>query len=527
MDPTKPQLFGMGYGRVDYGANLNPVAAQGANNQQSASVQANMVQPSQPLAYPNMLPFLYSNQMMGLNMQPPLLYSNPFATLPSTVFNQNQLAANLSSLQNLSNSLLPQALQSGSSVGGLQGTLPNMLTTHPLTGLLQLQTPSADPRSMLTDRQDGHQSGSQSFRVGGDYGSLQGGGRHKDLQESTNPSNKNVKREVYSKRQAGKFDKSSRNKESHNRNSEGSSYMQQIDPATGKFRDRDEYDVQGRGQEKRRRASIEDSREGQGREEFKRYREERGRDDKISRDSRELHHRDRQQHREFNRHYEDQGHYRMKESFQAGNNFQHKRRESREREKPRYREKEARRDHSIERPGQREGGWRRDREFGKFGKDFSRDQKDRERHHERHHFNENEGGRDRKHRFEEPGEPKRLRDRHGEGGKADNIGKLMIITKPIDNIEGNSIAKDQPISYMCFDSNVPRRSTVMDMVRYKISKYFLPEQQPSETKSKGNEEEPEEFGLSDDEDLYHLTFKSRYYNDFVICQNCFKEGKTG
>lgn len=103
---------------------------------------------------------------------------------------------------------------------------------------------------------------------------------------------------------------------------------------------------------------------------------------------------------------------------------------------------------------------------------------------------------------------------------------FLIIAKPMDNIEGNALPKERAVNYTCFDSSVSRKAVVIDMVKFKIAKYFSAENKAIEAEGKPAEEDPDgaDFGLSEEEDLYHLTFKRRYYNDFVICQECFKEG---
>ena len=66
----------------------------------------------------------------------------------------------------------------------------------------------------------------------------------------------------------------------------------------------------------------------------------------------------------------------------------------------------------------------------------------------------------------------------------------MIIAKPMDHIEGNALPKDKSVSYICIDSSVPRRSAIIDLVKFKIGKYFSTDNyQTEQTEKEKNEAE--------------------------------------
>lgn len=180
------------------------------------------------------------------------------------------------------------------------------------------------------------------------------------------------------------------------------------------------------------------------------------------------------------------------------------RRESREREKGRYNKY---RDNNSNRHNDRYDDKRFNNKFNDNDKKYTNKYRDRDDNDSsnNHRYNNN--------RYDD-------RDSNRYNNNKRDV-HYMIINKPIDHIEGNVISKDRSVNYTCIDSNVPRKANIIDMVKYKISKYFTND---VVIENEDKIEEDANIGLSDEEDLYYLTFKRRYYNEYIVCSVCYKEG---
>ena len=530
MDPSKSQLYQMGYGRVDFGANLNPPQGVTNPNQMGSNLQNSMQPGNQQMSYANMLPLLYQSQLMGLGLQPQLFYNPQLAAaLPSAVFNPGQFAQGLGALPNNQNGL-NQSMGGNGSLQGGQSNHPGM-GGNPYLSLLPQVGTGIDSKgqvnsgySQMVPQMHGHShgfSGQQPQKQGyegRDFKNKEGQNTDREWKEGGDRFSGGYGRN-------GRVSQSKDNYTKHG-GRQGEGYNQAVDPSTGRLHHKDHpgEGYQAGKQRKEQELGFSDQYGKKKPEKFREegYREEFQRPAGNFRDK----FKDERSDFKFQGKFSDGPirHQRREDDFKYGQYQDRPRRDSREREKERFRDKDfGGRDYGESRERDRF----RDKEQN-YGRDFDRNRADRGRDRfndrfDRHpHYDDNKDFKDfgnRKQRFDDKLDHKRH-------NKPENVPKFMIISKPMDNIEGNSIPKDRPVTYMCFDSNVPRRATVLDMVKFKIGKYFTPEASLPEQDAKPAEEEHDEFGLSDEDDLYYLTFKSRYYSEFIICQNCFKEGRS-
>jgi hypothetical protein len=508
MDPSKQQgaYYPVGYGRVDYGSAGLPTP--------TLSTQ------SQPL-YPNMVPLLYPpGQMLSLGLQQQLYYNPQLAQLNNPVFSQGQLPMPASLGSQVSPSGLTQNTQASGQplhvMGGLppQGADPRMapglyagfampqqfMTAAPIqTELKEKEWGKVKDRDKDKDRRD---------KDRGDRDSHYSHGHYRDQ-----PSNQSHKNHSSASTNVGSHDRFGNNK-----------YRDKDD----NYRHRDAGEGRYDGKYSRDRD----------------YSDNRGaRDRKDSREVSAGHMQSSNEHQGHKRRdFEDSRHRRHHEQEES-------RRVSREREKPRYKDnKDWNKNGNQQQQHDRFRDNRRGNQSPVKLTKFEEERRERERREWRdesdrdsrrvHPADYQSQGRndykqfdDRRNKEREAPsrqEPQRM---SGTGGKTDQRmrGKdstFMIIPKPMDHIEGNALPKDRIVNYICCESTVPRKAVIIDMVKYKISKFFQNSEGKGEGDQKAQEEEQEglQLGLSDEEDLYHLTFKPRYYSDFIVCQNCFKEG---
>lgn len=527
MDHNKPQMYGIGFNPADYTTTSHSGGRNTPNTQQNTASVQSILPGNQALAYQNMLPLLYQNQMLGLGMQPQLFYGGPFPSMPPAIYNQGHMPGTPSTIPGL------QAAISGQNIGQPGMTpvmgqmIPGMLSAAHLQGLLPGMGSETNQHHAISG--NGYRDSSKfhndkkNNRAPDNNDRNRGPQKHGNYRDGPRNDHRDS-RDGHRRHQQENSGKGSTNKDKFGRGNQDRNRQQDIDPNTGKFRDRDEPNKHGKVNLKHRRDSIEESNEQMAKPGLLKGKDGRQRDDRFDNEGRQGFDKDRRLNRDFDRNRQESNWNRRKDSFNTDNQRDFKRRDSREREKPKYRDRIDQRPSSRDRSEFKDNANRRDRGFG-ANRDNDRDYRDRGRNFDKFNRHNDEEFRDRRNRFEDNVDNRRQRDRYGDGPRDPLVGKFKIINKPMDNIEGNSIPQDRPVSYICFDSNMPRRAVVLDMVKHKIGKYFLPEQPEEEVKGKPLEKEQEEAGLSDDEDLYHLTFKNRYFNDFVICQNCFKEGK--
>lgn len=520
-------MYGMSFNPADYAANLQASGRNTSNSSQSGNVSAPILPGNQNLAYQNMLPLLYQNQMLGLGMQPGLFYGAPFSGIPPVVYNQNPGVSGASSILGVQSGVPGQNVNQSNTTPSMSHLMPGILTPAHLQGFVPGLTPEAMQHFSLPVVGHGDHSKYQGDKKNGrhqDHNDRhRGSQRHDNYREASRNDHRGSKEGNW-RNQRENSGKGSPQKDKYGRGNHEKNRQMDIDPNTGKLRDRESQGRHTGNNYRQRRESIEEANDHSGRQGFQKGKDDWHKGDKFGGDNRGHYDKERRQTREFEKPRQDTNWNRRKDSESSNHHRDFKRRDSREREKHRHRERDGNRAPSRDRDDFREGGQRRDRNLGGY-RDSDKDIRERGRNFDKFNRQNDNDFKDRRPRYEDQGDFRRNKDRFGERDRDDSVGKFMIINKPMDNIEGNSIPKDRPVSYICFDSNMPRRAVVLDMVKHKIGKYFLPEQQVEEVKSKEPENEQEEAGLSEEEDLYHLTFKNRYFNDFVICQNCFKEGK--